>query len=176
MKAVEKRRMCPNCRAFISISDRVCPYCGVNVGPRAIDLRASQFTASLLPRANLSSLIILVINIAFFLVELIVNYRIFNASPENLRIEVAVILGAKYGPLIHAGQYWRLITAGFLHGRFIHIAMNSWALFDLVGEVVLGFLRPLWDDLVVGRSSIGDWPPGGPPQGSAANSPGWPCT
>jgi rhomboid protease GluP len=135
MKAVEKRRMCPNCRAFISISDRVCPYCGVNLGPRAIDLRASQFAASLLPRANLSSLIILVINIAFFLLELIVNYRIFGASPENLRLEVAIILGAKYGPLIHQGQYWRLITAGFLHGGFIHIAMNSWALFDLVGEV-----------------------------------------
>jgi rhomboid protease GluP len=28
-----------------------------------------------------------------------------------------------------------LITAGFLHAGFLHIAMNSWALFDLVGEV-----------------------------------------
>jgi len=46
-----------------------------------------------------------------------------------------VLLGAKYAPLIHAGQYWRFITAGFLHGGFIHIFMNSWSLFILVTEV-----------------------------------------
>ena len=25
---MDNRRMCPNCRAFITTSDRVCPYCG----------------------------------------------------------------------------------------------------------------------------------------------------
>jgi rhomboid protease GluP len=36
-----------------------------------------------------------------------------------------------YPPAIRAGQWWRLITAGFLHGGIIHILMNSWVLFDL---------------------------------------------
>src|SRR5579875_2339595 len=62
-EAVETRRMCPNCRAFITIKDRVCPYCGVQLGPRAVDMRASQVAASLLPTANLTSLIVLVINV-----------------------------------------------------------------------------------------------------------------
>ncbi|MBV8829146.1 MAG: rhomboid family intramembrane serine protease [Acidobacteriaceae bacterium] len=132
---MEKRRMCPNCRAFISITDRICPYCNTQLGPRAIDLRASQLGASLLPRANLTSVIILIINITFFLIELIVNYSVFHSSPENLQLPTLVALGAKFAPYIYRGQYWRLITAGFLHGGFIHIAMNSWALFDLVGEV-----------------------------------------
>lgn len=127
--------MCPNCRAFISSSDRVCPYCNVQLGPRAIDLRGADLAASFLPRANLTSLIILAINVAFFLLELVVNSTVFGGSPQALQLGTLVSLGAKYSPLISHGQYWRLITAGFLHGGLIHIAMNSWVLFDLVGEV-----------------------------------------
>ena len=127
--------MCPNCRAFINITDRVCPYCGAQLGPRAVDLRSSQIAASFLPRANVTSVVILLINITFFLIELIVNYRLFNSGPQSINFGTLVGLGAKYTPLIHSGQTWRLITAGFLHGGILHIAMNSWALFDLVGEV-----------------------------------------
>ncbi|HSU33238.1 MAG TPA: rhomboid family intramembrane serine protease [Bryobacteraceae bacterium] len=136
MKTVEKRRMCPNCRAFITISDRVCPYCGVQLGPRAIDLRATQFLSSFMPRANITSVVILIINVAFFLVTLIVNYQLSRgAQLGNINGTVLILLGGKYAPLIQHGQWWRLITAGFLHAGFLHIAMNSWALFDLVGEV-----------------------------------------
>ncbi len=127
--------MCPNCRAFISTSDRVCPYCNVQLGPRAIDLRGAELAASFLPRANSTSVIILAINVSFFLLELVVNSTVFGGSPQVLQLGTLVTLGAKFSPLISQGQYWRLITAGFLHGGFIHIAMNSWVLFDLVGEV-----------------------------------------
>lgn len=127
--------MCPNCRAFITISDRVCPYCGVQLGPRAVDLRASQLAQSFLPRGSQTSLIILAINVAFFLLELVVNYKLFSQPPSQLVPPTLVLLGAKVGSFIAAGQYWRLITAGFLHGGFLHIAMNSYVLFDLVSEV-----------------------------------------
>ncbi len=107
----------------------------VQLGPRAVDLRASQFAASFLPRANLTSIIVLIINVAFFLAEEIVNYQMTRGSPgSGLSSQVIVLFGAKYAPFIAAGQWWRLITAGFLHGGFMHIAMNSWALFILVTE------------------------------------------
>jgi rhomboid protease GluP len=125
--------MCPNCRAFITIKDRVCPYCGVQLGPRAVDSRAGQFAASFLPRANLTSIIVLVINVAFYLAEVAVSYQLTKST--NISGSIAVAFGAKYAPLIYAGQWWRLITAGFLHGGFWHIAMNSWALWILVTEV-----------------------------------------
>ncbi len=125
--------MCPNCRAFITTADRVCPYCGVQVGPRAVDMRASQLAASFIPHANTTAMVILIINVAFFLAEIAVSYKFTKTT--DISGQVAVLFGAKYGPLIHAGQSWRLITAGFLHGGFMHIFMNSWSLFILVREV-----------------------------------------
>ncbi len=127
--------MCPNCRAFIEISDRVCPYCDAQLGPRAVDMRRSQFTDSFLLRANISSSIILTLNVAFFLLELVINSTFFHGSAQNLSVQTLLSLGAKFGPYVAQGQSWRLITAGFLHGGFLHVAMNSWVLFDLVGEV-----------------------------------------
>ena len=46
-----------------------------------------------------------------------------------------VAFGAKFTPFIVQGEYWRLVTAGFLHGGILHILMNSWVLFDLGAEV-----------------------------------------
>ena len=37
--------------------------------------------------------------------------------------------------MLFHGQWWRLITAGFLHGSWLHLLMNSWSLFILVTEV-----------------------------------------
>ena len=39
--------------------------------------------------------------------------------------------GANFGPLTLGGQYWRLVTANFVHGGFIHIALNMWCLWSL---------------------------------------------
>lgn len=39
--------------------------------------------------------------------------------------------GTNIGPLTLAGEYWRLFTAGFLHGGILHIAVNMWCLWSL---------------------------------------------
>jgi rhomboid protease GluP len=45
-------------------------------------------------------------------------------------------LGALYGPYVFAfGQWWRLVTAIFLHAGLLHIGMNLWVLFDISPEV-----------------------------------------
>lgn len=132
--------MCPNCRAFITVTDRVCPYCGVQLGPRAIDLRASQFAASLLPRANLTATVFVIVNVAFYLAELILSYKLFNSSLGAFDPRVAALMGDKNAYFIVVfHQWWRLITAGFLHGGWLHIAMNAWTLFILVTEAEMFF-------------------------------------
>jgi len=40
--------------------------------------------------------------------------------------------GSLYGPDVVAGQWWRLLTAGFLHGGWLHLGVNMFSL------VVLG--------------------------------------
>jgi rhomboid protease GluP len=128
--------MCPNCRAFITTKDRVCPYCGIQLGPRVIDVRAAQLASSFVPQANLTSIIFLIINAAFFIAEVIANFRLTGASPATgVSSQVLLLFGAKYAPAVYSGQWWRLITAGFLHAGFFHVAMNSWALWILVTEV-----------------------------------------
>ena len=116
--------MCPNCRAFVTTSDRVCPYCEMKLGPRIIDQRApGEILGGLIPHARFTTVIILLINGALFLAEYL------NPQSELTR------WGASLPAPMMQGQWWRLITAGFLHGGIFHILMNSWVLFDLGAEV-----------------------------------------
>lgn len=57
--------------------------------------------------------------------------------------EILIKFGAMYGPLIVEGEYWRLITPIFLHVGIMHLAFNSYALYQLgsVAETVYGRKR-----------------------------------
>jgi rhomboid protease GluP len=127
---MDKRRMCPHCRAFITSSDRVCPYCGEKVGPRAIDQREpGAILGGLIPHARYTTVIILLINFGLY-----VATSVYAGSVGEGRALVA--FGAKQSfAILHYHQWWRLVTAGFLHGGIAHILMNSWVLFDLGAQV-----------------------------------------
>lgn len=45
--------------------------------------------------------------------------------------DVALESGAKYGPLVYFGEYWRLITPVFLHGGLQHFLSNMYSLYIL---------------------------------------------
>lgn len=47
---------------------------------------------------------------------------------------VLLVLGAKENSLIDAGQYWRLVSAMFLHANLVHVFFNSFALYVLGPE------------------------------------------
>src|SRR5579862_6826589 len=125
--------MCPNCRAFITTSDKVCPYCEVKVGPRAIERRSpADVLGGLIPHARFTTVVILLINTGFYVAMVLHMMRSGTGGlVTDFDLRTLVDFGAKYGPAIRAGQWWRLLTAGFLHGGLLHILMNSWVLFDL---------------------------------------------
>jgi rhomboid protease GluP len=117
--------MCPNCRAFVTTSDRVCPYCEAPIGARAVDTRsAGDALGGLIPHARFTTTMILLINAILFVAD--------NVGPWE---HVLTNWGASMPASMLDGQWWRLITAGFLHGGVIHILMNSWVLFGLGAEV-----------------------------------------
>lgn len=116
--------MCPNCRAFITTSDRVCPYCNVKLGPPARSrLDSGQILGGLIPQARFTTIIILLINTGLYLADWL--------SPQS-----GITVAGMSAPWpLERMQLWRLVTAGFLHGGILHILMNSWVLFDLGAEV-----------------------------------------
>jgi rhomboid protease GluP len=115
--------MCPNCRAFVTTDDRVCPYCDVKLAAPSVQRRiSSDALGGLIPQARFATVMILLINSALFIVE--------SLNPQA----GLSYYGASLPWPMH-GEWWRLVTAGFLHGGILHILMNSWVLFDLGAEV-----------------------------------------
>ena len=119
--------MCPNCRAFITTSDKACPYCEIKLEAPAVARRApAEVLGGLIPHARFCTIVILLINAGFYLAQDLPG--LIENGATGLPLFQA---GAKFGPLIQQGQWWRLLTAGFLHGGILHLLMNSWVLFDL---------------------------------------------
>lgn len=94
------------------------------------------------PRSATSALI--GINVAAFVIEVLLG------GLRNL--EVLVRMGAMVPLLVAEGQYWRLVTAMFLHAGPLHLAFNTLALylFGNVVETALGTARFLAIYLVAG--------------------------
>jgi rhomboid protease GluP len=85
----------------------------------------------LIPQAHFTTILILVINFGLFFGSLALS-----GSTTQLSSDVLDELGMKLGPWIfQQHEYWRLVTAGFLHGGWVHILMNSWVLYDLGAQV-----------------------------------------
>jgi rhomboid protease GluP len=115
--------MCPNCRAFVTTSDRKCPYCEAPLTARAVDQRnPGEILGGLIPQARFTTIMILLVNFILYAADYFSDGRIER-------------WGASMPATMMDGQWWRLITAGFLHGGIMHILMNSYALYIVGAEV-----------------------------------------
>jgi rhomboid protease GluP len=134
---MDSRRMCPHCRAFITDQDRVCPYCHEKVGERAIDRRSpADALGGLIPQERFTTSMILLLNVGLFIATVVLSMKSDNGGAlMGLDSRTLYQFGAKYRASIFAGEWWRLMTAGFLHGGLIHIAMNLYVLYDLGPQV-----------------------------------------
>ncbi|HMD83347.1 MAG TPA: rhomboid family intramembrane serine protease [Terriglobia bacterium] len=161
-------RMCPHCRALIDRNAKVCPLCGETTGP--VRARGSSSTSGrimgVIPIPTTASSAIVVANLALYAISWYMTLhseatQLYGAPPMGgIDGNVLLRLGAK-APYILAGQWWRLVTAMFLHAGLLHIGMNMWCLVDLGPQVeslfsttkftvfylvtgVAGFVLSLW--------------------------------
>lgn len=112
-----------------------CPECAAKdlastPSPRSDRRReAAEFNAELnrlAPSQPVVTYALIAICTAVFVFELLKG-----AGFDNLPTDLAVRLGANYGPLTLSDQWWRLFTCMFLHFGVIHLFMNMWCLLFL---------------------------------------------
>jgi membrane associated rhomboid family serine protease/cytochrome c-type biogenesis protein CcmH/NrfG len=73
---------------------------------------------------------------------ILINFILFlmmELGGKSTTSEVLISYGAKVGPLIWAGEYWRLVTPAFLHIGFLHLFSNC---------IIIFFVGPLMEALV----------------------------
>lgn len=132
-------RMCPACRTLVERSVGTCPSCGGSMRGVAGG-GVGRALALVVPGAPSMSAILITANVAMAVVATILNPSaaggaggggalggLFSPSGATLWL-----LGAKWTPSILDGEWWRLITANYLHGGLLHLGMNS------LGMVTLG--------------------------------------
>ncbi|MEV1079939.1 rhomboid family intramembrane serine protease [Streptomyces sp. NPDC050211] len=140
-----ERPICPECMVSASVGFQ-CPNCvregtGTGVSPTASRPRTiAGGTVTVDPR--LITKILVGVNLLVFLVQLSVGDR-FTERFELLGRAYFPLLGGVEG--VAEGQWYRLLTAMFLHSSYIHILFNMLSLWWIGGplEAALGRVRYL---------------------------------
>ena len=132
-----RHKFCPECGAIVERHDRTCPQCGARVqgwhrqsAARAIGL--------IRPGACAVTPTLLAANTAVMLVMML------RYGPEVLfrqSGEIMTAMGALVPAYWHAGEYWRLITYGYLHYGLWHFGFNLLAL-SQVGPLLENEIGP----------------------------------
>ncbi len=128
------RPICPDCMTTTPVGMR-CPECSRQTTP-VKTLRNTQSR----PEVTLA---LIAINVAAFLAE---GSFSINSSPTSSVYEKGFLIGSFPGSStlgVAHGEYWRLVTSGFLHENLLHIGFNMYILYILGSmlEPALGRLR-----------------------------------
>ncbi|MGB7727562.1 MAG: rhomboid family intramembrane serine protease [Candidatus Acidiferrum sp.] len=154
-KGERRPQLCPACGALVGISATRCHVCGANLrfGLAAWSKGLSEFFGGHAPVTTA----LLILNVIVFAAEIMGTMHAGKMGGLSILWgmdgETLYRLGACYGPAIFVGHEWyRLVTAMFLHGGLIHIGFNMIVLLDIgpMVEEVYGSARYLFLYLVMG--------------------------
>ena len=140
-------RMCPVCRALIERKAGTCPHCGSSLkSPRSRESSApGRVLGGLIPVPSTASSAIVAANIALYAVAWYLTQDAASAlrpAPSMGGIDGMVLIRLGSTLQLHPGEWWRLVTAIFLHAGLLHIGLNLWCLIDLGPAVESLFSTP----------------------------------
>lgn len=130
--------LCPQCRKLINADEPGCPYCGVS-SPGAGWRRA---LGGLRFDADHAYTILLYLNVGMYVLSLLLSPTRIGMIPNPLTFlspssQSLFLLGSTGTvPIDHAGRWWTLLTANYLHGGILHIFFNMAALRQLAPLVL----------------------------------------
>ena len=133
--------MCRSCGAIVGASETQCSACGASsatqpttdAGRRPPDKETIRFARALLTRPYKFTIALLVANLFVFLLMWDSSGLSPRVLTHGFSDAVLVAYGAKFNYLIDAPNYqwWRLITATFVHIDLLHLLVNMFSLLML---------------------------------------------
>jgi membrane associated rhomboid family serine protease len=119
------RPICPECMTSTSVGMR-CPECARQTTKVRVGQAAFATTAGKMP----ATYALIGINVVVFLIELV------GGGSGGFSGGGSVIHDAGLrGPDIANGDWWRVISGGFLHAGFLHLLLNMYVL-DIAGRIL----------------------------------------
>jgi membrane associated rhomboid family serine protease len=112
-----ERLICPECMRDAAVGFQ-CPEC-IAEGRKSVRAPRTVVGGAISMQAGAVSMVLLGINVVVYLLQL--------ATEGN--VNSVFQLGAMQGDAVSEGDYWRLLTAAFLHGSILHVAFNMYALY-----------------------------------------------
>lgn len=119
-----QHKTCHVCGTIVHRNGKICPQCAAPQAAWSTKF-AGKLIERILPRQGALTTALLATNGFVFIYTTYATGELWGMSGYT-----AIHFGAKYGPLITAGnEWWRLVTANFMHpGGLLHIAFNMYAL------------------------------------------------
>jgi membrane associated rhomboid family serine protease len=120
------RAICPECMTSTSVGMR-CPECAQQTTKVRVGQGAFSPTAGKMP----ATYVLIAINVLVLLVDLISSGSGYSYSGGGTLVGDAGVSG----PAIAGGDWWRVVTGGFLHAGPIHLLFNMYVLY-IAGSIL----------------------------------------
>jgi len=119
-----RHKFCNECGALMDRDEKVCPHCQAKAPSWRAQVIKRMF-GLVLPRWAPVTTLVLGANVVILLAAMAV-FGVQNLwQPQT---EMLIRMGALLPPLFFQGEYWRLLTYGYLHIGILHIGFNLFAL------------------------------------------------
>jgi membrane associated rhomboid family serine protease len=120
-----ERRICPACMVPASVGFQ-CPEC-VREGNKSVRRATTIFGGRVTDDPGWVSKVLIGINVVVYALQVVIGPTLEHRFWLIAGPVFDVRLGETVG--VADGEYWRLLTAAFLHGSVIHLALNMYALY-----------------------------------------------
>lgn len=154
-------RVCEGCGGLTPAHVPQCVNCGA-ISAHAVvaerRMRAERhFVGDLFSRSTPVTHAILGINLAIYLaMALVAGGNFFSELVSMNDLGTLVAFGAKTNDLLRQGEWFRLVTPIFIHGGLLHLASNSYAIWNVgpLVEKIYGSARYLAIYLLAGIGGV----------------------